>query len=164
MEVHAVTLRRAPAYADAVALTIETRTAADVSAAELYDLLRLRVDVFVVEQACAYPELDGRDLLEDTLLVWAHDDGDLLGTIRVLGVHGTSPALGRVATAPSARGRGVARVLLEHGIALCRPDAEIHLHAQAHLEEWYARLGFRRAGDDYHEDGIPHVPMTRAPR
>ncbi|QHT56408.1 GNAT family N-acetyltransferase [Cellulomonas sp. H30R-01] len=143
-----------------MAVTIETRTPVDVSAAELYALLRLRVDVFVVEQACAYPDLDGRDLLDDTLLVWAHDDGDLLGTIRVLGAHGTAPAIGRVATAPAARGRGVARALLEHGIGLCRPDAEIHLHAQAHLEEWYGRLGFARAGEDYDEDGIPHVPMT----
>ncbi|MDC7122011.1 GNAT family N-acetyltransferase [Cellulomonas fimi] len=147
-----------------MALTIETRTAADITAAELYDLLRLRVDVFVVEQDCAYPELDGRDLRDDTLLVWAHDDGELLGTIRVLGVHGTTPAIGRVATAPAARGRGVARALLEHGIGLCRPDAEIRLDAQAHLEDWYGRLGFARAGEDDDEDGIPHVPMVRTPR
>lgn len=145
-------------------LTIETRTSADVTAAELYALLRLRVDVFVVEQACAYPELDGRDLLDGTLHVWAHDDGELLGTIRVLDVHGTAPAIGRVATAPAARGRGVAAALLEHGLTLCRPDATVHLHAQAHLEDWYGRFGFVRAGDDYDEDGIPHVPMTRAAR
>lgn len=145
-------------------LTVETRTPADVTAAELYALLRLRVDVFVVEQECAYPELDGRDLLDDTLLVWAHDDGELLGTVRVLGAHGTTPAIGRVATAPAARGRGVAGALLQHGIALCRPDAEIHLHAQAHLEQWYARHGFVRAGESYDEDGIPHVPMVRTPR
>ncbi|GCE78322.1 GNAT family N-acetyltransferase [Cellulomonas biazotea] len=144
--------------------TIETRTAADITAAELYPLLALRVDVFVVEQACPYPELDGRDLLDDTLQVWAHDDGELLGTIRVLGVHGTEPAIGRVATTPAARGRGVAGALIEHGITLCRADATIHLHAQAHLEQWYARFGFVRAGDDYDEDGIPHVRMVRTPR
>lgn len=145
-------------------LTIETRTPAEITAAELYALLRLRVDVFVVEQACAYPELDGQDLLDDSLQVWAHDDGELLGTIRVLGSRGDSPAIGRVATAGAARGRGVAAALIEHGITLCRPDATIHLHAQAHLEQWYARFGFERAGAGYDEDGIPHVPMVRTPR
>lgn len=145
-------------------LTIETRSPADVTAAELYAVLRLRVDVFVVEQDCPYPDLDGQDLLDDTRQVWAHDDGELLGCIRVLRAGSDHPAIGRVATAGAARGRGVAGALLEHGITLCRPDATIHLHAQAHLEQWYARFGFERAGEDYDEDGIPHVPMTRTPR
>jgi ElaA protein len=118
--------------------------------------------VFVVEQNCPYPELDGRDLHEGTLHVWAHDDGDLLGTIRVLDVHSLTPAIGRVATAPAARGRGVASRLLDRGIELCRPDAVIRLSAQAHLENWYERFGFQRNGAPYDEDGIPHVPMQRA--
>lgn len=147
-----------------MALTIETRTPAEITAAELYPLLRLRVDVFVVEQDCPYPDLDGLDLLDDTRQVWAHEDGEVLGTIRVLRADGTAPAIGRVATSAAARGRGVAGALLEHGITLCRPDATIHLHAQAHLEDWYARFGFVRAGENYDEDGIPHVPMTRTPR
>lgn len=155
---------RRPPTLTGVPLTIETRTPADITAAELYALLRLRVDVFVVEQACPYPELDGQDLLDDSLQVWAHEDGDLLGTIRVLRAGSDHPAIGRVATAGAARGRGVAGALLEHGIALCRPAATIHLHAQAHLEAWYGRYGFERAGEDYDEDGIPHVPMVRAPR
>jgi ElaA protein len=146
-----------------VPLEIETRTAADITAAELYPLLRLRVDVFVVEQDCPYSDLDGQDLLPGTLQVWAHDDGELLGCIRVLRADGDAPAIGRVATAQAARGRGVAAALIQHGITLCRPDATIHLHAQAHLEQWYARFGFERAGEDYDEDGIPHVPMTRRP-
>ena len=145
-------------------LTIETRAPADVTAAELYAVLRLRVDVFVVEQDCPYPDLDGQDLLDDTRQVWAHDDGELLGCIRVLRADSDHPAIGRVATSAAARGRGVAGALIEHGITLCRPDATIHLDAQAHLEQWYARFGFERAGEDYDEDGIPHVPMTRAPR
>lgn len=144
-------------------LVVETRTAADVTAAELYLLLRLRVDVFVVEQACPYPDLDGRDLLPDTLQVWAHDGGEVLGCLRVLRAGSASPAIGRVVTAPAARGRGVAAALLEHAVGLCGPDAAIDLHAQAHLEGWYARFGFERAGDGYDEDGIPHVPMVRRP-
>ncbi|HEY0215816.1 MAG TPA: GNAT family N-acetyltransferase [Cellulomonas sp.] len=147
-------------------LAIETRTAADITAAELYLLLRLRVDVFVVEQECPYPDLDGQDLLDDTLHAWVHEDGEVLGCIRVLRAGSSRPAIGRVVTAPAARGRGVAGVLLEHGIALCGPDVTIDLHAQAHLERWYSRFGFARAGEPYDEDGIPHVPMSQvtAPR
>lgn len=142
---------------------IETRDARSVTAAELYELLRLRTDVFVVEQNCPYPELDGRDLLGDTLHLWAEEGGALLGTIRILGLGSAEPAIGRVVTAPAARGRGIAAALIERGIELCGPEAVIHLHAQAHLEAWYERLGFVRAGETYDEDGIPHVPMTRVP-
>jgi ElaA protein len=142
-------------------LTIETRTADALTAAELYPLLRLRVDVFVVEQACPYPDLDGQDLLPGTIQVWAHEDGELLGCLRVLRADTDQPAIGRVATAATARGRGVAAALIAHGTTLCRPGATIHLHAQAHLEDWYGRFGFVRSGAGYDEDGIPHVPMTR---
>lgn len=141
--------------------TIETRTADRITAAELYPLLRLRVDVFVVEQDCPYPDLDGQDLLADTLQVWAHEDGVLLGVIRVLRAGSARPAIGRVATSAAARGRGVAGALIEHGIRLCGTGVTIDLHAQAHLEQWYARFGFVRDGAPYDEDGIPHVPMSR---
>ncbi|WP_250444509.1 GNAT family N-acetyltransferase [Actinotalea sp. C106] len=144
-------------------ITIETRTATQITAAELYPLLQLRVDVFVVEQECPYPDLDGQDLLPDTLQVWAHEDGAVLGCIRVLRAGSGTPSIGRVVTSPAARGRGVAGQLLEEGIALCGPTATIHLGAQAHLEQWYGRYGFVRAGENYAEDGIPHVPMERRP-
>jgi ElaA protein len=146
-----------------VTFTIETRTADRITAAELYPLLRLRVDVFVVEQDCPYPDLDGRDLLPDTLQVWAQDaDGTVLGVIRVLRAGSDRPAIGRVATSAAARGRGVAGALIEHGITLCGRGVTIDLHAQAHLEQWYARFGFVQDGEPYDEDGIPHVPMSRA--
>jgi ElaA protein len=153
--------RRARDYAGHVPFVLETREADRITAAELYPLLRLRTDVFVVEQNCPYPELDGRDLHEGTVHVWAHDGGDVLGTIRVLEVHSPTPSIGRVATTPEARGRGVASRLLLHGIGLCRTDAVIRLSAQAHLETWYERFGFVRAGEPYDEDGIPHVPMRQ---
>ncbi len=144
-------------------MTVETRTPADLTPAELYALLRLRVDVFVVEQACPYPELDGRDLLPGTRHVWAHEDGELLGTVRVLDADGDRPVVGRLAPARAGRGRGVAGALIEHAISLCRVDAPLELHGQAHLERWYERFGFVRTGDTYDEDGIPHVPMVRTP-
>ncbi|GIG26719.1 GNAT family N-acetyltransferase [Cellulomonas denverensis] len=146
-----------------MSLRTVVRRSDQITAAELYPLLRLRVDVFVVEQTCPYPDLDGLDLLPDTLQVWAEEDGEVLGCIRVLRHGSDTPAIGRVATAPAARGRGVAGGLLERGIELCGPAAAIHLHAQEHLEHWYGRYGFVRDGATYDEDGIPHVPMIRRP-
>jgi ElaA protein len=128
---------------------------------EVYALCRLRVDVFVVEQQCPYPELDGRDVEPATEHLWFELDGRVLATIRVLDDGGTR-AIGRVATAGDARGQGLAARLMEAGIALCG-DAPITLGAQAYLEDWYARFGFRRSGPGYVEDGIPHVPMRREP-
>lgn len=150
-------------YAGKMPISVETRDADTITAVELYAVLRLRTDVFVVEQNCPYPELDGQDLLEGTVHLWASEDGELLGTIRILNAHGSAPAIGRVATSQATRNQGVASQLMHHGIELCRPEAVIQLHAQAHLENWYERFGFRRDGDPFDEDGIPHIPMKRAP-
>ena len=134
---------------------------AELSPFELYGLCRLRVDVFVVEQECPYPELDGRDAEPSTVHLWFEEDGAVLATIRVLD-DGDTRAIGRVATAASARNRGLAARLMAEGIALCK-GAPITLGAQAYLEAWYGRFGFRRSGPGYVEDGIPHVPMRREP-
>ncbi len=144
-------------------MTAVLRTArfAELTPFEVYALCRLRVDVFVVEQECPYPELDGRDTEPGTLHLWAEEDGDVLATIRVLD-DGASRAIGRVATAASARGRGLAARLVEEGIELCA-GVPVTLGAQAHLQGWYERFGFRVSGPGYVEDGIPHVPMRREP-
>jgi ElaA protein len=132
---------------------------AELSPFEVYGLCRLRVDVFVVEQQCPYPELDGRDTEPATEHLWFEADGRVLATIRVLDDGGTR-AIGRVATAVDARGQGLAARLMQEGIAVCGA-APITLGAQAYLEHWYERFGFRRSGPGYVEDGIPHVPMRR---
>jgi predicted GNAT family N-acyltransferase len=134
---------------------------AELTPFEVYGLCRLRVDVFVVEQECPYPELDGRDVEPSTVHVWFEDDGAVLATIRVLD-DGATRVIGRVSTAASARGQGLAARLMEEGIALC-DGFPVTLGAQAHLEGWYERFGFRRSGETYVEDGIPHVPMRREP-
>ena len=134
---------------------------AELTPAELYGLLRLRVDVFVVEQACPYPELDGRDTEPGTVHLWYADEaGTALATIRVL-ENGEDRAIGRVATAATARGRGLSAALIRRGIELCA-GRTIDIGAQAYLEAWYERFGFRRSGPDYLEDGIPHLPMRLA--
>jgi predicted GNAT family N-acyltransferase len=136
---------------------------AELTPFEVYGLLRLRVDVFVVEQECPYPELDGRDVEPATEHLWFETDGpsgpEILATIRLLD-DGGSRAIGRVATAAGSRGQGLAARLIEEGIARCG-STPITLGAQAHLEGWYERFGFRRSGPGYVEDGIPHVPMRR---
>jgi ElaA protein len=126
--------------------------------AELYGILRLRVDVFVVEQTCPYPELDGRDTEPTTTHLWVPGpEGRVLSTIRVLH-HGEDRAIGRVATAADARGQGLSARLVRRGIELCG-GRTVDIGAQAYLEQWYERFGFRRSGPDYDEDGIRHLPM-----
>jgi predicted GNAT family N-acyltransferase len=134
---------------------------AELTPFEVYGLCRLRVDVFVVEQECPYPELDGRDTEPGTVHLWLESGGAPAATIRVLD-DGATRAIGRVATAAAFRGRGLAARLMAAGIALCE-GFPITLGAQAHLEGWYEQFGFRRSGPGYVEDGIPHVPMRREP-
>jgi ElaA protein len=135
---------------------------AELTPYEVYGLCRLRVDVFVVEQQCPYPELDGRDVEPSTVHLWFEDDdGTVAACIRVLD-DGDTRAIGRVATAATYRGQGLAARLMEEGLALCDGVA-VTLGAQAYLEQWYARFGFVTSGPGYVEDGIPHVPMRREP-
>ncbi|TXK13730.1 GNAT family N-acetyltransferase [Microbacterium hatanonis] len=129
----------------------------------LYRVLWLRVGVFVVEQEAAYPEIDGRDIEPGAELMWAQADGDVVSTLRVL-AEPDAMRIGRVATAASARGRGVAAELMRRAVARCEeraPGLPIVLDAQAQLEGWYARFGFAVAGAPFSEDGIPHLPMRR---
>jgi ElaA protein len=134
---------------------------ADLTGGEVYGLCRLRIDVFVVEQECPYPELDGRDLEPATEHLWFEVAGEPVATLRVLD-DGSERAIGRVATAVGWRGHRLAARLMEEALATYG-DGPLHLGAQAYLEHWYERFGFRRSGEGYVEDGIPHVPMRRAP-
>jgi ElaA protein len=136
----------------------------ELSSRAAYALLRLRGDVFVVEQECAYPDLDGRDLEATTEHRWLHPAGDpetVLAYLRVLADPGCL-RIGRVVTAPSARGRGLAARLVGDVVATHGPGSDLVLDAQSHLADWYARRGFVRDGDDFVEDGIPHTPMRRS--
>ena len=131
----------------------------DLDAVTLHDILRLRQDVFVVEQECAYADVDGRDLEPTTVQVWATDDerAGVLATLRVLTEPDGCVRIGRVATAVPARGRGLAADLVAAALELGR--GPVVLDAQSHLEQWYARFGFVRDGEEFLDDGIPHVPM-----
>jgi ElaA protein len=133
----------------------------DLDVATLYRILALRVDVFVVEQTCPYPELDGRDLEPTTRQLWVSGhDGAVLATLRLLEDASGEARIGRVATAATARGRGLAAALMEQALTLAG-DRVVVLEAQSYLLDWYARFGFRSCGPEYLEDDILHTPMRR---
>ena len=127
----------------------------------LYSLLRLRVDVFVVEQQCAYPELDGRDNEPGTMHLWVGEAGAVAGYLRLLAEPDGSHRIGRVCTAAHSRGTGVAARLVEEALRLSTGHAVV-LDAQTYLRGWYERFGFAATGPDFDDEGIPHVPMRRA--
>ena len=140
---------------------IVSRTGAELTAVELYELLRLRVDVFVVEQECPYPELDGNDLAGDTRHFWLTRGERTAGCLRTLGVSQRQRWISRVCTAERFRGSGVATSLLRAALAE-QPHIEHMLHAQTRVTGLYQRLGFRREGEPFDEDGIPHIAMRRS--
>jgi ElaA protein len=126
----------------------------------VYEMCVLRQQVFVVEQRCAYPDLDGRDLEPETRHVLMSDDADrVLGYARVVDDAETW-RIGRVVLHPSVRGRGLAEGLMHTALQVCR-GRDVVLDAQTPLAGWYAGLGFAATGPEFLEDGIPHVPMRR---
>jgi ElaA protein len=138
--------------------------AKDLDVPTLYALLKLRVEVFVVEQARPYPELDGRDLLAETRHFWLEAaDGEVICTLRLMEEHaGGQKAfrLGRLCTERSARGQGHTTRLLRAALAEVG-DYPCRIDAQIYLTDMYAQHGFVRDGDDFVDDGVPHVPMLK---
>ncbi|SMD13449.1 ElaA protein [Fulvimarina manganoxydans] len=134
----------------------------EMSAQEVHDLLRLRCLVFVVEQACAFAEIDGLD--PDAIHLRLMIGDDLAGCLRVL-ADDDAVRIGRIVTAADYRGRGLGGEMMAEALRYAQerfPDREIALSAQAHLETFYAGQGFRVASEPYDEDGIPHIDMRRA--
>lgn len=143
-----------------VTTTLRIASFADLDARTGYSLWQLRESVFVVEQECPYPELDGRDLDPGTRHMWWEEDQTPVAYLRVLVEEDASRRIGRVLTKRTHRGRGLAQQLVRAALAEIG-ERPCRLDAQAHLEEWYEALGFERCGADFVEDGIPHVPMRR---
>ena len=133
---------------------------AELDPRTLHDLVKLRVDVFVVEQRCAYPELDGRDLETGTEHVWTADASGPTAYVRVLAEPDGTLRIGRVCTRRDARGSGLSGALIADVLAR-HPGRRTVLSAQSHLAGWYARFGYTASGPDVVEDGIPHTPMAR---
>jgi len=137
---------------------------ADLDAPTLYALLKLREEVFIVEQQCIYSDLDGRDAEAGTRHLWFEKDKHPLAYLRILSdVEGEEPIarIGRVVTAKDARGHGLAGKLMVAALAAAG-DRVCVLEAQTQVVPFYERYGFKVTGPEYLEDGIPHVPMRRA--
>ncbi|WP_347902437.1 GNAT family N-acetyltransferase [Pseudomonas purpurea] len=139
----------------------------DLGKEQLYAILRLRAEVFVVEQKCTYQDLDEQDLDGDTCHLMGWDGDRLVAYLRLLDPtsQGGDVVIGRVIVAPPARGTGLGHELLSQGLKQAEkhwPEISIYLSAQAHLQAYYARYGFVVAGEEYLEDDIPHIGMRRA--
>ena len=137
---------------------VEVTRFGDLDTSTLYSMLRLRVDVFVVEQRCPYPELDGHDTETSTEHVLAHDGAQVAGYLRLLSELDGSRRIGRVCVARGHRGRGLAARLVSAALSRCAGDVVV-LDAQVYLRNWYVRHGSVASGPEFLEDGIPHVPM-----
>lgn len=125
---------------------------------ELYELLALRVRVFVVEQECAYQELDGKDVRAEH--VWTRGPGgEMAAYLRVVDEGEGTTRLGRIVTAPEHRGTGAGAALVR--AVMAGIDGPVVVGAQVQAQGFYERLGFAVSGPGYDEDGIPHVPMRR---
>lgn len=135
-----------------------------LTAAELYTLLRLRTEVFVIEQNCIFQDMDNKDQYSYHLMGW-HDD-ELVAYTRLVppGISYEQPSIGRVVTSPAARGSGAGRILMDKSIEelirLMGPNA-IRIGAQLYLKKFYESFGFVQSSDVYIEDGIDHIEMIR---
>lgn len=129
----------------------------EISAPLLYDILRFRQGIFVVEQASPYEDLDGKDQAAEHLL--ARIDGALCGYLRVIAETGRI-RIGRVAVAPAHRRRGLARRMMEAAFARY-PGATVVISAQTYLAPFYASLGFTPTSPEYDDTGVPHIDMVR---
>ena len=141
---------------------------ADLAPADLYQVMQQRQDVFILEQTCLYPDLDGLDQDAHHLLGWRVADGKrvLVAYLRCLapGAKYSEMSLGRILTTNAARGSGIGRELVAQGLAHAeRQHAghRIRIGAQQRLERFYQEFGFVTCSDPYDEDGILHIDMLR---
>jgi ElaA protein len=144
--------------------TLRRQWSADLTPAQLYAVLKLRGEVFVVEQNCVYPELDGRDLEPGTRHFWLESEGSGQpeAYLRLLEEPGGGYRIGRVCTARAARGRSCSRRLMKAALAEVG-RAECVLDAQTYVADFYASFGFEPQGAEFMDDGIPHLRMLRSP-
>ena len=138
----------------------------ELTTTELYAILHLRSEVFIIEQNCPYQDLDYSDQ-KALHLLGTDDTGRLLAYTRIFGpgIKFTEASIGRVVTSPLARGKGAGRELMERSIAELQQHfgtIPIRIGAQQYLQKFYESLGFEQTSDMYLEDGIPHIEMLKA--
>jgi ElaA protein len=145
----------------------QVKTFNELNIDELYEILKLRIDVFVVEQTCFYPDLDDIDRHSETIHIFSFIEGKIAGYLRILAKgqsYAEYIAIGRVVIADQARGTGLGHQLMTKALTVCQqyfPDQKIKMSAQEHLEKFYSKHGFERVSDMYLEDNIPHITMLQ---
>lgn len=132
----------------------------ELSPSELYEIIKLRVNVFVVEQNCPYHELDDKD--QNAYHIFYRDENGIAAYLRVLdrGVSFDEPALGRIVTAR--RGLGLGKAVVEQGKRFVKEKFSadrIKIEAQTYAKGFYEKSGFRQCSEEFLEDGIPHILM-----
>ncbi|MFN3756163.1 MAG: GNAT family N-acetyltransferase [Flavobacterium sp.] len=147
-----------------MSLIFKNKTFQELSLEELYQLLRLRCEVFVVEQNCVYQDIDDKD--QKAIHLLGFSKGILVAYSRLFqpGDYFKQASIGRVIIKESYRNKKWGVLLMEESIRLVEEDFqlnEITLSAQLHLKEFYESLGFECVGESYLEDGIPHIEMYR---
>lgn len=135
----------------------------ELDGATVYGLARLRQEVFVVEQECAYPDLDDLDTDPETVHFWIGTGTGLVACLR-MPPHGRGRRIGRVCTAATERGRGLAGALMTAALEPAGPATDVVLDAQTRAAGFYRGHGFVEHGEEFLEDGIPHLPMLRRGR
>jgi ElaA protein len=133
---------------------------------EMYSIMRLRSEVFVVEQKCVFLDMDNKDQPSHHLMGW--EDNSLVAYTRLVppGVSYEQSSIGRVVTSPAKRGNGSGKLLMEKSIEVAESlfgKAPIRIGAQLYLKKFYSSLGFEQSSDIYDEDGIDHIEMIRQP-
>ena len=144
-------------------MDIMTKHFNELTTHELYKILELRARVFVVEQNCAYQDLDGKDFVAHHTLGFIGND--LVASTRLLdkGIsYENYPSIGRVVNSPDYRNLGYGRKIMVYSISKMQelyPNQSIKISAQEYLKKFYSSLGFVQSGESYLEDNIPHIPM-----
>lgn len=132
---------------------------------ELYRIIQLRINVFIVEQNCPYPDLDDKDLVSNHVMIWKGEE--LLAVTRLVPPGISYPnyaSIGRVATHANYRGSGLGKLVMTESIKACEElfsGYNIKISAQAYLIAFYTALGFDKIGEEYLEDNIPHIAMIK---
>ncbi|GAA4300801.1 GNAT family N-acetyltransferase [Nibribacter koreensis] len=145
-------------------VTISCKPFKELTVFELYDNLRLRSDVFVVEQTCVFLDLDNKDQQCYHVLLYKDDVLEASSRLVPPGVSYPMASIGRVVTSQAVRGTGLGKELMQASITYCQDlfgNGPIKIGAQVYARKFYENLGFVQAGDVYDEDGIAHIHMIR---
>lgn len=140
------------------------KTFSELNTTELYEIIKARINVFVVEQDCPYPDLDDYD--QKAIHLWAEKDGEVLAYCRIFdrGIKYDETSIGRVVTTEKARGTGLGKQLIRYALDIIENrlgTPEVRISAQDYLLKFYSDFGFQDTGKKYLEDNIPHTEMFR---